>query len=165
MAKKQGQISTPSSSACSPSHLTKRPMRTMLWLCLKVIIVHIKPVSIQHLNTQNTGQQKLSHNYFMGFQQETHSCWTCKAKSSSLPTSLFLNLNTQEKSWQRHTHGCSKPNVRCWHCPTCKGPSIYYVIQIRGPKRPPPCNIVINREDPPPCNTVINFNDPPYVIS
>ena len=33
-----------------------------------------------------------------------------------------------------------------------KGPSIYYVIQIWGPERPPPppCNIVINREDPPP---------------
>ena len=32
-----------------------------------------------------------------------------------------------------------------------KGPSIYYVIQIWGPKRPPPphCNIVINQEDPP----------------
>ena len=33
-----------------------------------------------------------------------------------------------------------------------KGPSIYYVIQIWGPERPPPppCNIVINREDSPP---------------
>ena len=33
-----------------------------------------------------------------------------------------------------------------------KGPSIYYVIQIWGPERPPPppCNIVINWEAPPP---------------
>ena len=49
-----------------------------------------------------------------------------------------------------------------------KGPSIYYVIQIWGPERPPPppCNIVINQEDPPPpCSILINFNDPAYVIS
>ena len=34
----------------------------------------------------------------------------------------------------------------------CKGPSVYYVIQIWGPERPPPppCNIVINRGAPPP---------------
>ena len=46
-----------------------------------------------------------------------------------------------------------------------KGLSIYYVIQIWGPERPPPhCNIVLNREDPPPCNIVINFDKPPCNI-